>query len=160
MASNDLDFDLADLGTDRSDDSEGIKSLRKALNALKTQLQERDAELNTFRTEKRGQTLTELLAAKGVPEAAFGLYPKDAEATEAAVGEWVSTYGAAFGITQAPTTQVPADAQEAMQQMQQASATAPAPSPGDMNTMLSRIQNAASPEELQNIYAEYGMRPA
>lgn len=154
-----LDFDLDDLGTERADDSEGIKSLRAALKAANAQIKAANTELSTFRTKERQGTLSDLLKSKGVPEAAYGLYPKDADASEEAVTEWVKTYGAAFGIQVQPTGLDPATV-AAMQQVQSASATAPTPAPGDVSTLQARIAGAKNREELHAIYAEIGMRPA
>jgi hypothetical protein len=154
-----LDFDLDDLTTNRGDDSEGIKSLRNALKALKQQITERDTELSTFRGNARKESLTSLLKSKGVPEVAFGLYPKDAEASEEAVTEWVNTYGAAFGVNPSPTGLSPEQVAQ-MQTLQQASAQAPSPTPTDAATLMARIQGANSKAELDAVYAEFGLRAA
>jgi hypothetical protein len=156
----DLDFDLDDLSMARSDDSDGIKSLRAAVKALKAQITERDTELTTFREKSRAESLNDLLKSKGVPDIAFGLYPKDAAATEEAVGQWVQQFGAAFGIQASATTTSPAEQQQQIQRMQQASAEAPPPSPIDMATLRARILNAGSREELDKVYEEYGIRPS
>lgn len=154
-----LDFDLDDLTTDRSDDSDGIKSLRAAVKSLKDQIKQKDTELTTYRSKEREGSLSELLKSKGVPETAFGLYPKDAEASEEAVTEWVGKFGAAFGIQTAPTGLAPEQV-AAMQTVQAASAQAPAAAPGDMNTLMARLQAANSKEESAAVYAEFGLRPA
>lgn len=154
-----LDFDLDDLGTERSDDSDGIKSLRAALKAANLQIRAQGTELDTFRSKQREGSLSELLKSKGVPETAFGLYPKDADASDEAVTEWVGKFGAAFGITAAPTGLAPEQV-AAMQQVQAASAQAPTPAPGDMSTLKARLQAANSREESAAVYAEFGLRPA
>jgi hypothetical protein len=158
MALDNLDFDLDDLSTARSDDSDGIKSLRNALKAVKDQLKASQTELDTYRGEKRKQTLSELLESKGVKGKAQSLYPKDAEATEEAVTAWVAEFGEAFGLENPQTTAVPTEQQQAMQQMQDASAQAPAPLPGDVGTIMARLQAAQTREEAAAIYAELGWR--
>ena len=154
------DFDLDDLTTNRGDDSDGIKSLRSALKALKAQINEKDTELSTYRTKVREESLSGLLKSAGVPDAALGLYPKDAEATQEAVTEWVGKFGAAFGINPNPAPGLTPEAVQAMQTVQAASAQAPAPSPGDAATLLARIQAANNKQELAAVYAEFGMKPA
>lgn len=159
MALDNLDFDLDDLSADQSDDSPGIKSLRAAVKAANATIKQLTAEVGTFRTKERTGTLSELLSSKGLTPVQQKLYPKDAEATEEAVQAWLTEFGEAFGVTETATTAVPAAQQQAMQQMQDASAQAPAPSPGDMNTLMARLQAATSPAESQAVYTEFGMRP-
>lgn len=108
---------------DDTQESEGIKSLRKAHDALKKQNDELLGELNKFRADQRKQSVAGILKAKGLPEKAASLYSGD-DASEEAVGKWIEEFGDVFGLKQQSQDN---DQQQQVQRVQQATFDAPTP---------------------------------
>lgn len=82
------------------EESEGIKSLRKAYDAQKKQLDEAMKELGTFRAERRQSSVAEVLKAKGLPATAAKLYHGE-DTSEEAVGKWIEEFADVFGTPKA-----------------------------------------------------------
>lgn len=78
------------------EESEGIKSLRKAYDAQKKQLDEAMKELGTFRAERRQSSVADVLKAKGLPASAAKLYHGEDTSAEA-VGKWIEEFADVFG---------------------------------------------------------------
>lgn len=81
-----------------TDDSDGIKSLRKAHEEAVKEAKQLREELAGFRNAQRQQTVAGVLKAKGLPESAARLYSGD-DTSEEAVGKWVDEYADIFGAT-------------------------------------------------------------
>lgn len=79
------------------EESEGIKSLRKAYDAQKSQLDEALKELGTFRAERRQSSVADVLKAKGLPASAAKLYHGE-DVSEEAVGKWLEEFADVFGV--------------------------------------------------------------
>lgn len=81
-------------------ESEGVKSLRKAYEAQKKQNDELQAELQAFRSERRQSSVADVLKAKGLPAGAAKLYNGD-DVSEEAVGKWLEEFADVFGVKSA-----------------------------------------------------------
>lgn len=86
-----------------TNESEGIASLRKAHDKLKSELDSALKELGTYRAEKRSQTVGEYLKAKGVNPAAAKFYTGD-DTSEDAVGKWLEENKDLFPASSPSTT--------------------------------------------------------
>jgi hypothetical protein len=135
-------------------EGEGIKNLRKEFNALKKQLEEKDALLAKYQAAERRNSVAGVLKAKGLSEKAASLYTGE-DVSEDAVGKWLESYADVFGVnTPAPASQPDANALAA-QRAAEASfeslefGTPPAGSPvhGDLDE-LTRAMQTLPMEEL------------
>jgi len=86
---------------DLTQDSEGIKNLRKEFEALKKLNAERETELNKYRDAERSGNVAKILQAKGIDEAravkTAKLYAGDP--SEDAVGKWAEEFADVFGVS-------------------------------------------------------------
>jgi hypothetical protein len=87
---------------DFTDDSEGIKNLRKQYETQAETIKALNAELETFRASQREGAVKSALKAKGLNEKIAAFY--QGEASEDAVSKWVDEYADVFGV-QAPPAQ-------------------------------------------------------
>jgi len=99
-------------GTEENSDSKGIASLRKEFEKLQKQLAERDAEVTTLRTEKRQGSVVDALKAKGLSEdkaAKTAKFYSGDDASEEAVGKWLTENADVFGVTSEQQAPPPGD---------------------------------------------------
>lgn len=82
-----------------SDDSEGIKNLRKQFENLNKQNKELQEQLSTFQRRDRNKAVGDILKAKGVSEKAAKFYDGE-DTSEDAVDKWLADNGDVFGIKQ------------------------------------------------------------
>lgn len=75
-----------------TNDSEGIKNLRKQFDELSKQNKQLLDELTGYRTADRNKAVGDILKAKGVSEKLAGLYSGD-DTSEGAVAKWLEDYG-------------------------------------------------------------------
>lgn len=93
------EFDWENDETNESQDApQGPKALRDLVNRQKAELKRLADEQAELKTRVREAELSKAFTAKGIPEKALRLFPKDLEPTEDKVSEWVSEYGDLFGM--------------------------------------------------------------
>jgi hypothetical protein len=85
-------------GTTETNDSEGIKNLRKQYEATQKELAETKKALNEFNAAKRQETVAGILKAKGVPPSAAKFFSGE-DASEEAVGKWLEDHADVFQYT-------------------------------------------------------------
>lgn len=148
-----------DLFNDDANDSDLIKSLRKALRDKDKAIKEKDEVLGEYSKKARASSLADVLKEKGLDNPKITkLYPADADTTPEAVDAWIAEFGDVFGIEQQAST-ADEGTQSAARDIAGASAQAP---PGnaafDVNALVAEIQNAKNEEELAAAYAKAGLK--
>lgn len=83
---------------EQDEDSSGPAGLRKALKEAQKQLKAAQAQLSEQNKVIRKRTISDALAAKGLPAKLAALVPSDVEPTEEAVTAWVDEYSDVFGV--------------------------------------------------------------
>lgn len=146
-----------------TEDSAGIKNLRKEFEALQKKLAERDEKLAKYEAQDRHNSVVNTLKAKGLSEEkalkTAKFYSGD-DASEESVGKWLEENADVFGVqTQNPNPAVlPTDPNAAnAQRVSEAAfginapiATTPSGQPvGDPAEIQRLYQGAASIEQLQ-----------
>jgi hypothetical protein len=126
--------ELDDLLSESDNDSDLVKSLRKALRDANKQKGELERTLAERAKGDRTRQLADILRDKGVPEKAAKYFPADTDPTPEAVDKWIEEDGDLFGIV-AQGTNVPPEVKDSAQ----------------------RITQAKNPEELAAVYAKAGM---
>lgn len=127
-----------------------VKQLRKADRAKEKRIKEMEAELSAYRTEKRSQTISQVLENEGVPTKIAKFIPSDVTDPEA-VKAWLNENADVFGVAR-PQQENPVD-EDAMRRMDNVAANAL--SPTQIDDVFSLIDKAESPEEIAALVARF-----
>ncbi len=149
MSNNYWDDEDDDLDTPEQfgDSSDLVKKLRKAKRADEKRIKELTEQLDGFVKQKREQTVSEVLAKKGVNAKAARLILKDVEdATEESIDSWLRDNGDLIGYT--PQAQNEDTQKDLATLRQQDILTQGGMTPDKAVDMASRLDNADSMDEL------------
>ena len=153
MSNNYWDEDEDDLDTDNEvqmDGSDLLKKLRKAKRNDEKRIKELTEQLEGLSKSQRERTVKEVLEQKGVNPKAQRLILKDLDdITEESVNNWLEDNGDLFGLTKPEVNEEKELNRAALRQ--QDVVTQLGTSPDRAEDLLSRINNAASAEELNSI---------
>jgi len=153
MSNNYWDEDEDDLDTDNEvqmDGSDLLKKLRKAKRNDEKRIKELTEQLEGLSKSQRERTVKEVLDKKGVNPKAQRLILKDLDdITEESVNNWLDDNGDLFGLA-APEVNQEQELNRAVLRQQDV-VTQLGMSPDRAEDLLSRINNAASAEELNSI---------
>lgn len=153
MSNNYWDEDEDDLDTDNEvqmDGSDLLKKLRKAKRNDEKRIKELTEQLEGLSKAQRERTVKEVLEQKGVNPKAQRLILKDLDdISEESVNTWLEDNGDLFGLTQPEVNEEKELNRAALRQ--QDVVTQLGTSPDRAEDLLSRINNAASAEELNSI---------
>ena len=153
MSNNYWDEDEDDLDTDtevQMDGSDLLKKLRKAKRNDEKRIKELTEQLEGLSKSQRERTVKEVLEQKGVNPKAQRLILKDLdEITEESVNNWLEDNGDLFGLVQPEVNKEKELNRAALRQ--QDVVTQLGMTPDRAEDLLSRINNAASAEELSSI---------
>lgn len=149
--------DLEDLLADSDNDTDLVKSLRRALKDANKEAKEVKAELEKQAKANRTRSLADALKEKGLPEKAAKYFPVDKDPTPEAIEQWLQEDGDLFGIekqeSNASTETVSAAGRISAATADSGSQTQIT----DFSALIAAIQNAKSGEELAAVYAQAGM---
>jgi len=153
MSNNYWDEDEDDLDTDNEvqmDGSDLLKKLRKAKRNDEKRIKELTEQLEGLSKSQRERVVKEVLEQKGVNPKAQRLILKDLDdISEESVNTWLEDNGDLFGLSQPEVNQERELNRAALRQ--QDVVTQLGSSPDRAEDLLSRINNAASAEELNSI---------
>jgi TolA-binding protein len=153
MSNNYWDEDEDDQDTDtdtQMDGSDLLKKLRKAKRNDEKRIKELTEQLEGLSKSQRERTVKEVLEQKGVNPKAQRLILKDLDdISEESVNNWLADNGDLFGLTQPEVNEEKELNCAALRQ--QDVVTQLGTSPDRAEDLLSRINNAASAEELNSI---------
>lgn len=127
-----------------------VKQLRKADRAKEKRIKEMEAELNAYRSEKRSQTISQVLETEGVPTKIAKFIPSDVTDPEA-VKAWLNENADIFGVAR-PQQEPPVD-EAAMRRMDNVATGAL--SPTQIDDVYSLLEQAESPEEIAALVARF-----
>ena len=153
MSNNYWDEDEDDLDTDNEvqmDGSDLLKKLRKAKRNDEKRIKELTEQLEGLSKSQRERTVKEVLEQKGVNPKAQRLILKDLDdITEESVNNWLEDNGDLFGLSK-PEVNQEQELNRAVLRQQDV-VTQLGTSPDRAEDLLTRINNAASAEELNSI---------
>jgi len=153
MSNNYWDEDEDDLDTDNEmqmDGSDLLKKLRKAKRSDEKRIKELTEQLEGLSKSQRERTVQEVLEQRGVNPKAQRLILKDLdEVSEESVNNWLADNGDLFGLSQPEVSQEQELNRAVLRQ--QDVVTQLGMNPDRAEDLLSRINNAASAEELNSI---------
>jgi hypothetical protein len=133
-----------------------VKDLRKQIKALQKEKQEFVSELSSLRASERQRSVAEVLAANGVNAKVAKFIPTDVEGEEA-VNSWLVENAEVFGFTLGEKAGDAAPAVDeatvnAAKRLQSLGSNSQAPT--RLTDYETRMANAKTPEEIQDIFAE------
>ena len=148
---DDDDFDT------ESSSNDLVKQLRKAAKQKDKELAELRSQFDGLNKAQRERSIKDALERRGVNQKIASFIPQDIDPTEESVSKWLEDYADVFGIElgQNQTTNVdPAD----IAAYKKMTGTADAGlSPERGADVMSRLMNANSKEELDDIIAQSGL---
>ena len=146
------DFDWDDDDTDTTNDSTGMKELRKALRAEQKRNKEMSGKLDEMLNSSRDRTVKDIITSKGLPDKLSKLIPSDVTSPED-VENWIAEYADLFGAATSEENQGPAVDAADMQALNRISSTQQSGQvfDGDVDQLDARIRAAQSPEELNKV---------
>lgn len=147
-----------DLLNDTENDTELVRTLRNALKDLKKENKEVAAQLAERAKADRSRSLADLLKEKELDPKIAKLYPGDSDVSAEALDTWLSEFGDVFGIQQAGTAADPATVTSAQRIANMSAGAPPAHAAVDVEAIAAEIRGASNPQELQAVYAKYGMK--
>lgn len=152
-------YDYEDEDEDYTQDSSNdlVKQLRKAAKQKDKELAELRAQFDGLNKAQRERAIKDALERRGVNQKIASFIPQDIDPTEESVSKWLEDYADVFGIDtgQNQTANVnPADA-AAYKRMTSTADAGLSPERGA--DVMSRLMNANSKEELDEIIAQSGL---
>ena len=135
-----------------------VKQLRKAAKQKDKELQELRAQFDGLSKAQRERTIKDALAARGVNQKIASFIPQDIDPTEESVSKWLESNADVFGIDLGQNQNEPnVDPADAAAYKRMTSTTDAGMSPERGADVMSRLMNANSKEELDEIIRQSGL---
>jgi hypothetical protein len=148
--------DEDDFTTDPSNDL--VKQLRKASKQKDKELQELRSQFESLTKAQRERAIKDTLASRGVNQKIAAFIPQDIDPTEESVSKWLSEYADVFGFEAQSESQTPnVDPAQASQYKRLTQAADAGFTPDYGADVMSKLLNAQTPEELDDIIRQSGL---
>lgn len=134
---------------DFSEDN-GPADLRKALKKAQKQRKELEEQLQQLQSSLRERSVKDVLETKGVNAKIAAFIPKDITAPEQ-IAAWLDEYADVFGFQQQSNDPAPTQTPEQIQDQRINNAVSTAANPSRDEDLMTRVQNASSKEELDQL---------
>jgi len=153
-------YEYEDEDDDYTNDSSNdlVKQLRKAAKQKDKELQELRSQFETLSKGQRERTIKDALAARGVNQKIASFIPQDIDPTEESVSKWLEANADVFGIELSSNQNQPnVDPADAAAYKRMTGAADAGMSPERGADVMSRLMNANSKEELDDIIRQSGL---
>jgi hypothetical protein len=148
--------DEDDFTTDPSNDL--VKQLRKASKQKDKELQELRSQFESLTKAQRERAIKDTLASRGVNQKIAAFIPQDIDPTEESVSKWLSEYADVFGFEAQSESQTPSvDPAQANEYKRLTQAADAGFTPDYGADVMSKLLNAQTPEELDDIIRQSGL---
>ena len=145
-----------DFTNDSSNDL--VKQLRKAAKQKDKELQELRQQFESLSKAQRERAIKDALASRGVNQKIAAFIPQDIDPTEESVSKWLSEYSDVFGFqTEAEPQKANVDPAQAQAYQKLTAAADSGFTPDRGEEILSRLMNANSQAELDEIIRTSGL---
>jgi len=146
-----------DFDTDSSN-NDLVKQLRKANKQKDKEMAELKASFENLNKAQRERAIKDTLASRGVNSKIANFIPQDIDPTEESVSKWLEDYADVFGYQVEEKPQTPnVDPAQAAAYKRMTNTVEQGASPEHNNNVLSKILNANSREELDDIIRGSGL---
>ena len=134
-----------------------VKQLRKAAKQKDKELAELKAQFEGLTKAQRERAIKDTLERRGVNAKIASFIPQDIDPTEESVSKWLADYADVFGIEESQNQTANVDPAQAEAYKRMTSATDAGVSPDRGADIMSRLMNAGSKEELDEIIRQSGI---
>jgi len=146
---DDLDFD--------SSGNDLVKQLRRTAKQKDKELAELRSQFEGLNKAQRERTIKDALASRGVNEKIASFIPQDIDPTEESVSKWLEDYADVFGIDLGQNQRTNVDPADIAAYKKMTGTADAAMSPERGADVMSRLMNANSKEELDDIIRQSGL---
>ena len=151
-------YDYEDDDDFTNDSSDLVKQLRKAAKQKDKELQELRSQFESVSKAQRERAIKDALASRGVNQKIAAFIPQDIDPTEESVSKWLGEYADVFGFEAEAETQKPSvDPAQAKAYQKLTNAADSGFTPDRGAEIMSRLMNANSQEELDEIIRTSGL---
>ena len=148
---DDDDFDTNDSSNDL------VKQLRKAAKQKDKELAELRAQFDGLSKAQRERSIKDALERRGVNQKIASFIPQDIDPTEESVSKWLEDYSDVFGIDLGQNQSTNVDPADIAAYKKMTGTADAATSPERGADVMSRLMNANSKEELDQIISQSGL---
>lgn len=145
------DDDLSDLSNDL------VKQLRKTNKQKEKELAELKAQFESLSKAQRERAIKDALERRGVNQKIASFIPQDIDPTEESVSKWLEDYADVFGIDLGQNQSTNVDPADIAAYKRMTGTADAASSPERGADVMSRLMNANSKEELDDIIRQSGL---
>jgi hypothetical protein len=148
---DDDDFDT------ESSSNDLVKQLRKAAKQKDKELAELRAQFDGLSKAQRERSIKDALERRGVNQKIASFIPQDIDPTEESVSKWLEDYADVFGIELGQNQRTNVDPADIAAYKKMTGTADAASSPERGADVMSRLMNANSKEELDDIIRQSGL---
>ena len=148
---DDDDFDTESSGNDL------VKQLRKAAKQKDKELAELRSQFDGLNKAQRERSIKDALERRGVNSKIASFIPQDIDPTEESVSKWLEDYADVFGIDLGQTQTTNVDPANAAAYKRMTNTAEQGMAPDRSGDVMSRLLNANSKEELDEIIRQSGI---
>jgi hypothetical protein len=148
---DDDDFDTNDSSNDL------VKQLRKAAKQKDKELAELRSQFDGLSKAQRERSIKDALERRGVNQKIASFIPQDIDPTEESVSKWLEDYADVFGIDTGQNQSTNVDPADIAAYKKMTGTADAAMSPERGADVMSRLMNASSKEELDDIIRQSGL---
>ena len=146
---DDFDFD--------SSSNDLVKQLRKAAKQKDKELAELRSQFDGLNKAQRERSIKDALERRGVNQKIASFIPQDIDPTEESVSKWLEDYADVFGIELGQNQRTNVDPADIAAYKKMTGTADAAQSPERGADVMSRLMNANSKEELDDIIRQSGL---
>ena len=146
---DDFDFD--------SSSNDLVKQLRKAAKQKDKELAELRSQFDGLNKAQRERSIKDALERRGVNSKIASFIPQDIDPTEESVSKWLEDYADVFGIELGQNQRTNVDPADIAAYKKMTGTADAATSPERGADVMSRLMNANSKEELDDIIRQSGL---
>lgn len=142
---------------DTNDSSDLVKQLRKAAKQKDKELAELRSQFDGLSKAQRERTIKDALERRGVNQKIASFIPQDIDPTEESVSKWLEDYADVFGIELSHNQTANVDPADIAAYKKMTGTADAGLSPERGADVMSRLMNANSKEELDDIIRQSGL---
>lgn len=156
MSNYDYEDDDDDVTTEASS-NDLVKQLRKAAKQKDKELAELRSQFEGLSKAQRERSIKDALERRGVNQKIASFIPQDIDPTEESVSKWLEDYADVFGIDLGQNQSTNVDPADIAAYKKMTSTADAGMSPERGADVMSRLMNANSKEELDQIISQSGL---
>jgi ABC-type transporter Mla subunit MlaD len=146
-----------DFDTTETSSNDLVKQLRKAAKQKDKELAELRSQFDGLSKAQRERSIKDALERRGVNQKIASFIPQDIDPTEESVSKWLEDYADVFGIDLGQNQSTNVDPADIAAYKKMTGTADAATSPERGADVMSRLMNANSKEELDQIISQSGL---